>query len=68
MMNDPTPTGMGMRLATGTHECQLMVWTFDNDVLVPSISIQLATTVPKGITFVSGQRDLYVWGMYNGQM
>ncbi len=66
--SDPTSAGTGVRLATGTRERQVMVWTFDNDVLVPSMSIQLATTVPKGIAFVSGQKDLYVWGMYDGQM
>lgn len=68
MTSGPTDSGTGVRLATGTRERQVMVWTFDNDVLVPSMSIQLATTVPKGIAFVDGQKDLYVWGLYDGQM
>ena len=68
MTSGPTDSGTGVQLATGTCEHQVMVWTFNNDVLVPSMSIQLATTVPKGIAFVNGKRDLYVWGLYNGQM
>lgn len=65
---DSIPAGTGVRLATGTRERQVMLWTFDNDVLAPLLSIQLPTTVPQGIAFVIGQKDVYVWGMYDGQM
>ena len=63
-----TAAGTGVQIATGTHERQVMGWTFHNNILVPNFSIQLSTTVPKGIAFVYGQKDIYVWGMYDGQM
>ena len=58
----------GVRIATGTRGHQVICWTFHNNILVPVFSIQLSTTIPKGIVFVYGQRDVYVWGMYDGQM
>ncbi|KIM64206.1 hypothetical protein SCLCIDRAFT_8537 [Scleroderma citrinum Foug A] len=30
--------------------------------------IQLSTMAPKGIAFMYGQKGVYVWGMYDGQM
>jgi len=63
-----TAAGTGVQIATGTRERQVMGWTFHNNILVPNFSIQLSTTVPKGIAFVYGQKDIYVWGMYDGQM
>ena len=63
-----TMAATGVRIATGTHGHQVICWTFHNNVLVPVFSIQLSTTIPKGIAFVYGQKDVYVWGMYDGQM
>ena len=61
-------TATGVRIATSTRGHQVICWTFHNNVLVPVFSIQLSTTIPKGIAFVYGQKDIYVWGMYDGQM
>ncbi|KIK79351.1 hypothetical protein PAXRUDRAFT_161489, partial [Paxillus rubicundulus Ve08.2h10] len=58
----------GVCIATATREHNMMVWTFNNNVLTPTLSVQLNVTVPKGITFVTGQDVLYVWGMYNVEM
>ncbi|KAI9462591.1 hypothetical protein HD554DRAFT_2041168 [Boletus coccyginus] len=52
-------------IAAVTREHHIVVWTFEGNLLTPTLSVQLNTTVPKGITF-SGQNDLQVWGMYNG--
>ena len=67
-MTCDTTAAAGVRIATGTRERQVICWTFQNNILVPLFSIQLSTTVPKGIAFVYGQKDVYVWGMYDGQM
>ena len=58
----------GVRIATGTRECQVICWTFHNNILVPTFSIQLSTMAPKGIAFMYEQKDVYIWGMYDGQM
>ncbi|KAF8837027.1 hypothetical protein BDN67DRAFT_983520 [Paxillus ammoniavirescens] len=46
-----------VRIVTATRERHMMVWTFNNNVLMPTLSIQLNVTVPKGIAFVTGQDD-----------
>ena len=56
-----TAAGTGVQIATGTRELQVMGWMFHNNILVPNFSIQLSTTVPKGIAFVYRQKDIYVW-------
>ncbi|KAI9459800.1 WD40-repeat-containing domain protein [Boletus coccyginus] len=57
----------GVRIAAATRERHIVVWTFEGNLLTPTLSVQLNTTVPKGIAF-SGQNDLQVWGMYDGLM
>ncbi|KAF8841896.1 hypothetical protein BDN67DRAFT_980037 [Paxillus ammoniavirescens] len=47
---------------------EITCMTFDNDVLTPTLSIQLNVTVPEGITFVTGQDDFHVRGMYNREI
>jgi hypothetical protein len=56
------------RVATGTRDSVVQVWSFDsNEGLRPLFSVQLSTTVPRTLGFVDNTaQDLYVFGLYNG--
>lgn len=57
------------RLVTGTRDRIVQLWNFDSkDALVPMFTVQLESTIPKTLGFVDNlTRDIYVFGLYNGQ-
>lgn len=57
------------RLVTGNRDRIVQLWNFDSkDGLVPVFTVQLDSTVPKALGFMDNvTRDLYVFGLYNGQ-
>lgn len=54
-------------IAAATREHHVVMWSVEGNLLTPILSVQLSTTVLEGIVF-SGQKDLWVWGMYDGLM
>ncbi|KAG2088288.1 WD40-repeat-containing domain protein [Suillus cothurnatus] len=59
--------GNDTRIATGTCDKHVQVWTFDfKGPLVPIFSIELSTTIPHMIHFNhTASRNILVFGMYN---
>jgi len=62
--------GNDTRIATGTCDKHVQVWTFDfKGPLVPIFSIELSTTIPHMIHFNhTASRNILVFGMYNRDM
>jgi WD domain, G-beta repeat. len=57
-----------LRLASGTRDQCIQLWSFNGKELHSIWSIQLTSTVPKTIGFSENPgADLYVFGIYNGQ-
>lgn len=63
-------TGDETRLATGTRDRRVQVWSFDfKGPLIPIFSIELSTTIPRTVNFNrTANRNLLVFGMYDGEM
>ena len=40
-----------VHIAAATREHYVVMWSFKENLLMPILSVQLSTTVPKGITF-----------------
>jgi hypothetical protein len=56
-----------MRLANGTRDGYVQLWSFNGIELQSCWSIQLGTTVPKTIGFDDkAGADVYVVGIYSG--
>ncbi len=56
-----------LRLANGTRDRVVQLWSFNGLELHSSFSIKLLTTIPRAIAFSEGPgSDLYVFGVYNG--
>lgn len=62
--------GNDTRIATGTRDKRVQVWSFDfRGPLIPIFSIELSTTIPRTINFNrTASRDLLVFGMYDGEV
>jgi hypothetical protein len=57
-----------LRLANGTRDGCVQLWTFNGKKLDSMFSVKVPGTVPKNIDFVDNARsDLYVFGAYNGR-
>jgi hypothetical protein len=63
-------TGDDTRIASGTRNKRVQVWTYDfKGPLVPVFSIELSTTIPRSVNFNrTASRNLLVFGMYDGEM
>ncbi|KAH7917252.1 WD40 repeat-like protein, partial [Leucogyrophana mollusca] len=62
-----TSVPMGVRIATGTRDARVLVWSFDSRERIHSVfSVQLDNTIPKGIAFSKDTKDIFVFGLYNG--
>jgi hypothetical protein len=56
-----------VRLATGTQDRFIQLWSFNGRELHSYFSVQLAATVPKAIGFAENAgTDILVFGIYNG--
>jgi hypothetical protein len=56
-----------VRLASGTRDRLVQLWTFNGKDLQSIFSIKLTETVPRAIGFAdNASADLYVIGMYAG--
>ena len=56
-----------VRLAVATRDRIVQVWRLDLEGQLHSVfSVQLNTTVPKGIALV--EKDIYVFGLYDGNL
>jgi WD40 repeat protein len=55
------------RLATGTRDQCVQLWSFNGKEVHEIFSRQLASTIPKNIDFMENHAvDLYVFGIYDG--
>ncbi|KAG1894223.1 WD40-repeat-containing domain protein [Suillus fuscotomentosus] len=63
-------TGEDTRIASGTRDRCVQVWTFDfKGPLIPIFSVELATTIPCTINFnCAANRNILVFGMYDGEI
>lgn len=63
-------SGNDTRIATGTRDKRVQVWSFDfKGPLIPVFSIELSTTIPRMINFNrTASRHILVFGMYDGEM
>jgi hypothetical protein len=63
-------SGAAIRIATGTRERLVQVWTFESNVRLQSVfSVQLDVTIPKAICFANNKaRDIYIFGLYDGNL
>ncbi|KAG2335430.1 WD40 repeat-like protein, partial [Suillus weaverae] len=63
-------TGDDTRIASGTRDKRVQVWTYDfKGPLVPVFSIELSTTIPRSVNFNrTASRNLLVFGMYDGEI
>lgn len=61
--------GTETRIAVGTRKCVIQVFHYDGrgDV-TPIFSVRLERVVPSSLGFTSNQRDVLVFGMYDGVM
>ena len=60
-----------VRIALGARDMTLQVWTFDvqQGEAAVAFSINLEKTIPKAISFAKNRtKDIYVFGLYNGQL
>ena len=59
-----------VRLATGSRDCMVQVWTLDALNQLKSVfAVRLDTTVPRGITFIEGPGlDLVIFGYLDGML
>jgi hypothetical protein len=56
-----------LRIASGTRDRFVQLWSFNGRDLHSNFSIQLAVTIPKNIGFANNPgADLYVFGTYGG--
>jgi hypothetical protein len=65
-----TDTDDAVRLAIGTRDRVVQVWTLDPRGHLHSVfSVQLKVTVPKGVALAENiTKDIYVFGLYDGNM
>lgn len=57
------------RLIIGTRDKMVLVIDIDaRGQLVPVLSVQLDKTVPKGVAFAENAEDIYVFGLFEGNM
>ncbi|KAG1720367.1 WD40-repeat-containing domain protein [Suillus occidentalis] len=63
-------SGNDTRIATGTRDKRVQVWSFDfKGPLIPVFSIELSTTIPRMINFNrTASRHILVFGMYDGEV
>ncbi|KAG2029837.1 WD40-repeat-containing domain protein [Suillus americanus] len=63
-------SGNDTRIATGTRDKRVQVWSFDfKGPLIPVFSIELSTTIPRMINFNrTASRHILVFGMYDGEI
>lgn len=56
-------------IAVGTRKCVIQVFQYDGrgDVR-PIFSVRLERVIPSSLGFTSNQRDVLVFGMYDGVM
>jgi WD40 repeat protein len=55
-----------LRLASGTQDGIVQLWSFNGKELHPVWSIELDGTCPRTLGFVDNKPDIYVFGMFNG--
>jgi hypothetical protein len=59
-----------VRIVVGTRDKIVQVWNYDpKGVLHPVFSVELGVTVPRHLGFADNiTQDIYVFGLFNGQM
>ncbi|KAG1764295.1 WD40-repeat-containing domain protein [Suillus occidentalis] len=62
--------GDDTRIASGTRDRRVQVWSFNfKGLLIPIFSVELSTTIPRTVNFKhSASRNLLVFGMYDGEV
>ena len=62
-------TDDSVRLAIGTRDKLVQVWKLDLKGQLHSVfSVQLDVTILKGVAFSENNRDIYVFGLYDGNL
>jgi len=56
-------------LVVGTRDRLVQVWNVDMTGQMRTVfSVQMDKTVPKGVTFSTSSEDVYVFGLYDGNV